>query len=109
MEMNEYQGLAQRTANTDLDKGQRLANGALGLAGEAGEAADLIKKHLYHGHGLNTEKLKSELGDILWYVATLSRTLGLDLDEIATQNVAKLRARYPEGFSSEHSINRVGE
>ena len=106
MDMDDYQALAERTANRDLDKGHRLANGALGLAGEAGEAADLIKKHLFHDHPLDEARLKSELGDILWYVATLSGTLGLSLGEVARHNVAKLRARYPEGFSSERSLGR---
>ncbi len=109
MDMNAYQALAERTMNQDLERGRRLANGALGLAGEAGEAADLIKKHLFHGHELNEAKLKSELGDILWYVATMARTMGLDLSEVAEQNVAKLKARYPEGFSSERSIHRPPE
>lgn len=106
MDMNDYQALAERTANQDLDKGLRLANGALGLAGEAGEAADLIKKHLFHDHPLDEARLKSELGDILWYVATLSHTLGLSLGDVAQHNVDKLKARYPEGFSAQRSKNR---
>ncbi|MEL6177405.1 MAG: nucleoside triphosphate pyrophosphohydrolase family protein [Myxococcota bacterium] len=83
-----------------------LANGALGLAGEAGEAADLIKKHLFHDHPLDRDKLRDELGDVLWYVATLARTLDLDLAQVAQRNIDKLRIRYPEGFSAERSRNR---
>jgi NTP pyrophosphatase (non-canonical NTP hydrolase) len=106
MELNQYQKYALVTANKDLDERGRIANGALGLAGEAGEAADLVKKHLFHDHPLDKDKLRSELGDVLWYVATLADAVGLELDDIASQNVEKLRARYPEGFSAERSLNR---
>ena len=106
MDMNEYQDLALRTANARLDDKQMLANWALGLSGEAGETADLIKKHLFHGHPLDKDKIKSELGDIMWYIATMSRSLGMDMNEIAEHNVDKLRARYPEGFSETRSRER---
>lgn len=106
MRLDEYQQLALRTANKDLDERGKIANGALGLAGEAGEAADLAKKHLFHGHPLDRDKLRSELGDVLWYVATLADAVGLELGDIAEANIAKLRARYPEGFSEERSRNR---
>lgn len=101
--MNEYQALATVTLNRDLSHRDRVANLAMGIAGEAGETADLIKKHLYHGHDLDVDKLKSELGDVMWYVATLSQTVGLTLDEVAAYNVAKLKNRYPEGFDKEKS------
>jgi NTP pyrophosphatase (non-canonical NTP hydrolase) len=106
MKMNTYQELALRTCNPSLDARQRLTNGALGLAGESGEAADLIKKHLFHGHALEEEKLKKELGDVLWYVALLADALGLGLEEVAQRNVDKLRARYPEGFDAARSQRR---
>ena len=106
MDLNTYQECALTTANKELCPRDRLANAAMGLAGEAGETADLIKKHLFHDHPLDREKLKSELGDVLWYVAMLSRVLGMDLEEVATFNVEKLQARYPEGFSSVRSLRR---
>ena len=52
------------------------------------------------------ETLTDELGDVLWYVAEAASACGLELGHIAHQNVAKLRSRYPEGFSEERSINR---
>lgn len=79
---------------------------ALGLTGEAGEAADLIKKVFGHGHSLDRDKLLLELGDVLWYVAALAKTAGSSLEEVADLNIGKLRARYPDGFSTEHSVNR---
>jgi NTP pyrophosphatase (non-canonical NTP hydrolase) len=84
-----------------------LAAMALGVAGEAGEVADLVKKHVAHGHELSREKLTKELGDVMWYLAALARLAGIDLSEVATENARKLRARYPDGFSEERSKNRL--
>ncbi len=106
MDMNTYQELALRTSNAELSLAQRLTNGALGLSGESGEVADVLKKHLFHNHPLDREKLCKELGDVMWYIAMLAQTLDLSLEEVAQTNVDKLKARYPEGFSSERSQNR---
>lgn len=105
LDFKEYQELAERTAGK-MDKDKRLANFAMGVAGEAGEVCDYLKKVLFHGHELDEEILKKELGDVLWYIATLANTVDLDLNEIAEKNIDKLRRRYPEGFSQEKSINR---
>ena len=106
MELNQYQELALRTAGHSRDVQKTLTNTALGLAGESGEVADIIKKTFYHGHPLDKEALYKELGDVLWYLAVMADALGYNLDEIAQANVDKLRARYPEGFSEERSLNR---
>lgn len=100
---NTYQMAAMRTAN---EKCLNLANAGLGLTGEAGEAADIIKKHLFHGHELDKEALVKELGDVLWYVALAADLIGVKLADIMLLNVAKLRERYPDGFSEERSRNR---
>lgn len=106
--MDEYQGLASRTARLEeMYPKDNLANFALGLTGEAGEVADEIKKHVYHGHNLDIENLKGELGDVLWYLSMIAEVLELDLSEIAQKNIDKLRKRYPEGFSEEASKQRV--
>lgn len=110
-EFDAYQKLAERTAkrtNNDNDV-QRYANFGMGLAGEAGETCDYLKKVVFHGHELDKDQLCKELGDVLWYVATLATTAGLSLGEIARANVVKLQLRYPNGFDSERSVNRVGE
>lgn len=108
MDFNEYQSLAARTARrkTDETDHHRLTNFALGLTGEAGEVADAVKKAVFHGHLLTEDMLCKELGDVLWYVAALAGVMGLSLSEIAETNIAKLRARYPQGFSEEASRNR---
>lgn len=102
-ELNEYQQEAMRTAGERKDD---LACHALGIAGEAGEVADLFKKHLFHGHDLDRDKVIKELGDVLWYVAVLAQRMGVQLSTVAERNIAKLRERYPDGFSSERSRNR---
>lgn len=77
-----------------------------GLTGEAGEVADLIKKHFGHGHVLDHDKLKKELGDVMWYLSQLAEQFDLNMEDIAEANITKLKARYPNGFSEEASINR---
>ena len=60
-----------------------------------------------HNNGENDVSLKDELGDVLWYLAEAATAAGLNLEDIASHNVDKLIKRYPEGFSEEHSINRL--
>jgi NTP pyrophosphatase (non-canonical NTP hydrolase) len=103
MNLNEYQELASRTAN-EHDK--ELANYGLGITGEAGEVADIIKKHMFHGHDLDKQELLKELGDVLWYVSNIARISGLPFELVAQTNINKLKRRYPEGFSTERSVNR---
>lgn len=106
MNLNEYQQLAQRTCNITNTPNEKIENGILGMCGEAGECSDLFKKYRFQGHELDCEKLAEEVGDVLWYIAETASGLGLSLEEIATRNIAKLRARYPEGFDPERSIHR---
>jgi len=105
--LDEYQRAAMRTANTNMPLGDRLANAGLGLAGEAGEAGGAIKKHLYHGHKLDKSALTEEMGDVLWYLAEVADALGVSLQQVAEANIAKLRTRYPDGFSEEASRERA--
>ncbi len=108
MTLDEYQRLAARTRTSShgaLDPNSMCCN-ALGLAGESGEAVDLIKKHLFHGHPLDRVKLVKEIGDTLWYLASIASDLGVDLSEVAAQNLAKLETRYPNGFTEADSLAR---
>jgi NTP pyrophosphatase (non-canonical NTP hydrolase) len=107
MNLDEYQELALRTAGHRENVEKVLTGTALGLTGESGEVAEMIKKTFYHGHPLDREALAQELGDVLWYVAVMADGLGLSLGQIAAENIDKLRARYPEGFSEERSRNRI--
>ncbi|WP_239740543.1 MULTISPECIES: nucleoside triphosphate pyrophosphohydrolase family protein [unclassified Mammaliicoccus] len=107
MELNKYQEIALRTHNVEQNMSEALTNYTLGLTGEAGEVADNIKKHIFHGHDLNKDEIVKELGDVLWYVSSLASMCNVTLDEVAGHNLNKLGNRYPNGFSPLNSINRV--
>ena len=106
MTIEQYQKAAARTA---AGKCRDLANAGLGLTGEAGEVADLIKKHLYQGRDLPCEKVVEELGDLLWYIALTADLIGKGMEEIMQANIDKLWSRYPHGFRAEDSIHRQEE
>ena len=104
--LNEYQIRANFTAPMKLSAELRIATFALGIAGEAGEVADMVKKELGHGHETDRVQMAKELGDVLWYVAALAKVYGWSLAEVGQMNIDKLKARYPSGFSPENSISR---
>lgn len=104
-EFGKYQEDAGRTSPkqpADI----RLLMSIMGIGGEAGEIVDLHKKVLFHKHPFDKDKYIKEAGDVLWYLAELSSALGVSLALIAQRNIDKLKARYPEGFSTEKSLNR---
>lgn len=109
MNMTDYQALAARTINPEQPDKEKLINFVFGLAGETGETIDLLKKIIFHGHDLETnrDKLALELGDCLWYITGIATAAGINLDDIAKRNIEKLKARYPDGFSEERSIKRA--
>lgn len=106
MTLNDYQFLAKRTSRKDLLPSEHLMNGMLGLAGEAGECCDLVKKNRFQDGRTIKDALKDELGDVMWYVCEAASALGLPLEEIAQHNIEKLKRRYPDGFDAEHSLHR---
>ncbi len=109
IEFDEYQKEAYRLISEEGKKNLVL-NGVLGLAGESGECADLVKKHLFQGHDLKKEDLVKELGDVLWYIAETASGLGVSLSEVARLNLEKLHKRYGgSAFSAEKSLHRTDE
>ena len=108
MDLDAYQHAALRTVNPALDARDRLLDAAAGMAEEAGETLGLIRKHLFQDRPLDRERLTKELGDVLWCLAVTADSAGITLDEIAAANVAKLEARYPEGFSNERAARGEG-
>lgn len=112
MNANEYQRLAARTLidKPDFevtDEDIMISWNAIGLAGEAGEIMELIKKGIFHQHGLDRAKLFKELGDVQWYVAALCTKLGFYMEDIMQANIDKLRERYPDGYNPGDSKARV--
>ena len=106
MNVNEYQTLAMTTLNPELSKREVLINSVMGLCGESGEAIDIVKKWMAHGHELDKEHLAKELGDIAWYLASAATALDMDLEDILQANIEKLKKRYPEGFDTRKSLER---
>lgn len=108
MTLNEYQVLALETANYPTDR--KIIYPTLGLAGEAGEVADKVKKVIRDNNGEFTEQIKleiaKEIGDVMWYCATLSYDFGFNLEMIAEMNYAKLKSRKERGVISGDGDNR---
>lgn len=102
MNLAEYAQEVHRTCSL-RDRKELLTMTALGIAGEAGEIVDLVKKALYHAHELDPSALCEEIGDLLWYIVLLCETVGLTLDEVMQANSEKLRQRYPQGFDEQQS------
>jgi NTP pyrophosphatase (non-canonical NTP hydrolase) len=102
VELSEYQRLSRSTAK--YPRHEALTYPALGLAGEAGEFADHAKKVIRDDGGEVTpqrrEAMAKELGDVLWYVAQLASELGLELEQVAQENLDKLRSRMDRGVLS---------
>ena len=88
---------------------QRLLTGSIGICSEGGELLDLVNKILFQGKEPTPElreKIKLELGDVMWYVQQVLIWGGWSLNEVLAENTKKLSGRYPEGFSVEKSENR---
>lgn len=98
-EFDTYQQAALRTRNPALDDAGRLLDPACGLAEEAGEVLALVRKHVLVGKALDRDRLRDELGDVLWCLAATADAAGLSLADVAAANLAKLSARHPQGFS----------
>lgn len=74
--------------------------GGMGIAGEAGEVCDLLKKVVFHGKEMNRDDLLKELGDVQWYAQLIMNLYGITDGEVKTRNVVKLCARYPERYGA---------
>jgi NTP pyrophosphatase (non-canonical NTP hydrolase) len=97
MNFEEYQKKSRETAIYP-DLGKNFVYPTLGLAGEAGEVAEKIKKILRDKNGQvsdeDREALKKELGDVLWYLSQIATELGIPFTEVAEANIEKLASRY---------------
>ena len=98
MTLDGFQRAALRTLNPSLDGRDRLLDAAAGLSEEAAEVLGLVRKKVFQNRDPGTDRLREELGDVLWCLAVTSHTLGFSLSEIAEANQAKLAKRHPSGF-----------
>jgi NTP pyrophosphatase (non-canonical NTP hydrolase) len=92
--LDEYQKAAARTLNARLNEQEKLLDAAAGIAEEAGEVLAHVRKHVYQERELDRERLAEELGDVLWCVAAVATTCGMDLSSVARQNQQKLATRH---------------
>lgn len=106
MEVNTYQRLAARTINPDLRMMDQEHHALHGMAGEIGEIHSLYQK-IFQGHMFDDEHMKKELGDLMWFIAEYATSKGWELDDICQLNIDKLKARFPDGFEVEKSLNRA--
>ena len=105
MTFNEYQEFASKGI-LPVGQGKNGAiHFALGLAGEAGEVCDIIKKREFHGRDIPIDDVKKELGDVMWYVANLCNTFHFSIEDVIADNVQKLTKRYGDVYQS--SIEKV--
>ena len=109
MNLNEYVEQSARTESSAFHPSvsPSTLHGAIGLSGEAGEILDCLKKTMFYGRQLDIENLREEIGDTMWYIACICRSESFDLEEILQENIDKLKLRYPEKFTTEHSIKRL--
>ncbi len=87
-------------------RNQRLLHAGIGLATEAGEFLDSLKKHVFYGKALDTVNLAEEMGDLFWYCAIIADELNVDFASVMERNIAKLKARYGDKFSEERAHSR---
>ena len=105
MEARDFQEKAARTINPNLYDYEIEQHALHGMASEIGELHGLYQK-AYQGHDFDEEHAQKELGDLLWFVAEYCTAMEWDLGLIMMKNIAKLAARYPDGFKEEDSLNR---
>ena len=105
MEARDFQEKAARTINPSLYDYEIEQHALHGMASEIGELHGLYQK-AYQGHDFDEEHAQKELGDLLWFVAEYCTAMDWDLGLIMMKNIAKLAARYPDGFKEEDSLNR---
>lgn len=106
LSLSGYQQLAYKNIQKHKSHQEEVMHWAVGLGEEAGETLSVIK-HKYYGGGYDVADLVGELGDTLWHIAALCATLGIDIEDVAMFNLAKLNHRYPSNeFDYDRSMNR---
>lgn len=110
MNFNEYQDAANRTAKWFPSVGENLMHAQMGKATEGGEFATIVKRHVIYGKPLTQvmiDHIREELGDDLWYTALACTAIGTTMGQVARENIAKLKDRFPEKYSDEAAEARA--
>jgi len=98
--LKEYQELCKLTAKKFETAEKEILTWGLGIAGEAGDVASCIKKTFAHDNDQRAG-IKENIGDSLWYAAMICNFFNWDMQEILNENLKKLKARYPQGFTTD--------
>lgn len=106
MTLKEYEQAASRTCpslnSLDID----MIHMILGIQTESAELADILKKNIAYGKPIDWINYEEEIGDLMWYIINLCRMTGFNLEDILDKNIAKLRQRYPDKFTTNLALNR---
>lgn len=102
-----YTRFVKSRINPALSPRDGMGSAFLGLVCEAGEAGDVIKKHMYQGQALDRDKVIAELGDVRFYLEWCCLILGISIQDVEEANVLKLEKRYVSGFVP--NVDRSGE
>lgn len=102
-EATDFKAMDQRLGE---DGTKRLLHAGIGMATEAGEFLDALKKHIFYGKELDRVNLKEEMGDLFWYLAIACDELDVEFEPLMERNIAKLKARYGEKFSETKAEKR---
>lgn len=105
MNINDYQIMAFRTV-AQKDAVSMELHALHGMVGEIGELHSLYQKN-FQGHKFDKLHAKKELGDLLWFIAEYCSAMGWSMSDVAQMNIDKLKARFPEGFEADKSLNRA--
>ncbi len=115
MDTKKYKELVLKTESKDFNsissrlkdkRALRLLHGSCGIATEAGELLDAMKKHIFYGKEIDTVNIVEEIGDLMWYSAIILDELGVEFEQVMEKNINKLQARYGEKFSESRANTR---
>lgn len=118
MNINHYQKECQRTKSEhfhefsrilpakNIQEANDILHAIIGIATEAGELLDPVKKAMFYGKPLDRSNLDEEVGDLLWYIAVYAEARGTTIEKLAQKNYNKLRFRYPDKFDNVKALFR---
>lgn len=107
MNEQEYREFVSGLRNDNLDCSDvRLLHGIIGISAEAGELLDIIKRQMVYHKTPDAYHVREELGDLLHYMFYVMDKYDFTLEDLMNDNVAKLRIRYPEGYSNQAALER---
>lgn len=102
MDLKEYQELCKKTAKKFDSKEKEILTWGLGITGEAGDVASCIKKTFAHNNDQRAG-IKENIGDSLWYAAMICNFFDWNMEDVLKENIKKLEARFPKGFTIENA------